>query len=116
MKTVPGHHLQLKTHNRSKDLPLYVQASHNTGYIEGWGLYYEEFTDLHTDVQMISKYQYELQRAVRLVTDTGIHAFKWSYYKCFNYMKQHLDNTDLVKIEMKLFGIYVFLVKPCLIK
>ena len=95
-ETVPGHHLQLMTHNRSKDLPLYVQASHNTGYIEGWGLYCENFTDLHTDVQMISKYQYELQRAVRLVIDTGIHAFKWSYDKCFNYMKQHLDNTDLV--------------------
>ena len=26
------------THNSHKDLPLYIQSSHNTGYIEGWGL------------------------------------------------------------------------------
>ena len=38
-ETVPGHHLQLMTHNRSKDLPLYIQAAHNTAYCEGWGLY-----------------------------------------------------------------------------
>jgi len=95
-ETVPGHHLQLMTHNRSKDLPLYIQASHNTAYCEGWGLYCENFTELHTDKEMISKYQYEIQRAVRLVIDTGIHAFKWSYQKCYKYMKLHLDYTDLV--------------------
>ena len=44
-ETVPGHHLQLMTHNRSKKLPLYIQSSHNTGYIEGWGLYCENFTE-----------------------------------------------------------------------
>jgi uncharacterized protein (DUF885 family) len=95
-ETVPGHHLQIMTHNKSKDLPLYIQSSHNTAYCEGWGLYCENFTDLHSDKEMISKYQYELQRAVRLVVDTGIHAFKWSYETCFEYMKKHLDYTDIV--------------------
>ena len=84
------------THNRSKELPLYIQATHNTAYCEGWGLYCENFTDLHTDKEMISKYQYEIQRAVRLVIDTGIHAFRWSYKQCFDYMKKHLDYSDLV--------------------
>ena len=74
-------HLQLMTHNRSKDLPLYIKQASNTAYCEGWGLYCENFTDLHTDKEMISKYQYEIQRAVRLVIDTGIHAFRWSYDK-----------------------------------
>ena len=95
-ETIPGHHLQLLTHNRSKTLPLYVQNSHNTGYIEGWGLYCENFIDLHSDKELVSKYLYELQRAVRLVVDTGIHAFKWSYQKSFDYMKQHLDSSDVV--------------------
>ncbi len=95
-ETVPGHHLQLMTHNRDNNLPLYVQSSHNTGYIEGWGLYCENFIDLHSDKELISKYQYEIQRAVRLVVDTGINAFKWSYQKSFDYMKKHLDYTDLV--------------------
>jgi len=95
-ETIPGHHLQLITHNRSKELPLYIQGSNNTAYCEGWGLYCENFTDLHTDKELISKYQYELQRAVRLVVDTGINAFKWSYEKSFNYMKKNLDYTDIV--------------------
>ena len=37
---------------------------------------------------------YELQRAIRLVIDTGIHAFNWSYDKCFKYMKQYLNYSD----------------------
>ena len=95
-ETIPGHHLQLMTHNRSKKLPLYVQRMNNTGFVEGWGLYCENFTDLHTDKEMICKYQMELQRAVRLVVDTGINAFKWSYKKSFDYMQKHLDYTDEV--------------------
>jgi len=100
-EAVPGHHLQLMTHNRSNKLPLYIQAAHNTGYIEGWGLYCENFTDLHTDKEMVWKYIYELQRAVRLVIDTGIHAFNWSYEDCFDYMKQYLlYSDDLVRNEI----------------
>jgi uncharacterized protein (DUF885 family) len=100
-ETVPGHHLQLMTHNRSKTLPLYIQSSHNTGYIEGWGLYCENFTELHTDKEMVWKYIYELQRAIRLVIDTGIHAFNWSYDTCFKYMKQYLHySDDLIRNEI----------------
>jgi uncharacterized protein (DUF885 family) len=93
-ETIPGHHLQLMIHNRSENIPLYIQRSHNTGYIEGWGLYCENFTDLHTDKELAWKYVYELQRAVRLVIDTGIHAFKWSFNECFTYMKQYLFYDD----------------------
>jgi uncharacterized protein (DUF885 family) len=100
-ETVPGHHLQLITHNRSKDVPLYIQGSHNTGFIEGWGLYCENFTDLHTDKEMVWKYIYELQRAVRLVIDTGIHALHWSYDACFEYMDKYLLYDDtLIKSEI----------------
>ena len=95
-ETVPGHHLQLMTHNRSKKLPLYIQSSHNTGYIEGWGLYCENFTELHTNKEMAWKYIYELQRAIRLVIDTGIHAFNWSYERCFEYMQKYLHYDDLL--------------------
>ena len=50
---------------------------------------------------MVSKYMYELQRAVRLVVDTGIHAFNWSYTKSFNYMKRYLNYSDeLIKNEI----------------
>ena len=93
-ETIPGHHLQLMIHNRSKDIPLYTKQSHNTGYIEGWGLYCENFVDLHTDKELVWKYIYELQRAVRLVIDTGIHAFNWTFKDCFDYMKKYLLYDD----------------------
>lgn len=100
-ESIPGHHLQLFTHNRDKDLPLYIQGSDNTAYCEGWALYCENFIDLHSDKEMVSKYKYELQRAVRLVVDTGIHAFNWSYEKTFQYMKKYLDDSDkLIKNEI----------------
>ena len=93
-ETIPGHHLQLITHNRSDDLPLYVKSSHNTAYCEGWGLYCENFTDLHNSKELVYKYMYELQRAIRLVVDTGINAFNWSYDKSMNFMKQYLNYSD----------------------
>lgn len=93
-ESIPGHHLQQMTHNHSKQVPLYVQLADNDGYIEGWGLYCENFTDLHTNKELIEKYLYELHRAIRLVVDTGIHAFKWSYKHCFDYMKHHLTISD----------------------
>ena len=100
-ESVPGHHLQLMTHNRSKKLPLYVQSSHNTGYIEGWGLYCENFTELHSDKEMVWKYVYELQRAIRLVVDTGIHVFDWSYDKTFAYMSKYSHSSEkLLKNEI----------------
>ena len=100
-ESIPGHHLQLMRHNRDKDLPLYIQSSYNTSYCEGWGLYCENFTDLHSDKELVSKYMYEIHRAVRLVVDTGIHAFNWSYDKCLNYMKKYLQYSDeLIKNEI----------------
>jgi len=50
---------------------------------------------------MMWKYVYELQRAIRLVIDTGIHAFNWSYDKCFNYMNKYLHyDDDLIRNEI----------------
>lgn len=100
-ETVPGHHLERFTHNNSKELPLYIKGSAQTGYTEGWGLYCENFTDIHTDKELVWKYVYELHRAVRLVVDTGIHAFNWSYDKTFTFMKQLLPYHDeIIKNEI----------------
>ena len=100
-ETIPGHHLQLMTHNQSKELPLYSKSSASSGYTEGWALYCENFVDLHTDKEMVWKYVYELQRAIRLVVDTGIHAFNWSYDKAFAYMKQYgYQSDELIRNEL----------------
>ena len=31
---------------------------------------------------------------MRLVVDTGIHHYKWSFQKCYDYMKQYLHYTQ----------------------
>ena len=33
-------------------------------------------------------------RAIRLVVDTGIHYYGWSYKKCFNFFKKYGFDTD----------------------
>jgi uncharacterized protein (DUF885 family) len=38
---------------------------------------------------------YEMWRAVRLVVDTGIHAFGWSRQQAIDYFKAHTAKTDL---------------------
>ena len=100
-ETIPGHHLERYIHTKSNDIPLYIKGSSQDGYIEGWGLYCENFIDLHSDKELVWKYVYELHRAVRLVIDTGIHSFNWSYDKCFLFMKQLLPCSDkIIKNEI----------------
>lgn len=93
-ETIPGHHLQTMTHFNNNSIPLYIKGGNYNGYVEGWGLYCENFTDIHSDKELVLKYLYELLRSVRLVVDTGINAYGWSYDKSFNYMKKHLDLSD----------------------
>ena len=50
---------------------------------------------------MVWKYFYELQRAIRLFVDTGIHAFDWSYDKTFAYMSKYGHSSEkLLKNEI----------------
>jgi len=82
---VPGHHLQL-TLQRQADLPMIRKAGGFGAYAEGWALYSEQLA------QEMNFYEGEpsselgyihdaLLRSGRLVTDTGIHALRWSREK-----------------------------------
>ena len=82
---VPGHHLQL-TLQKQADLPMLRKAGGFGAYIEGWALYSEQLA------QEMDFYKGEpsselgyihdaLLRSGRLVTDTGIHALRWSREK-----------------------------------
>jgi uncharacterized protein (DUF885 family) len=79
---IPGHHLQI-TLQRQADLPLIRKASGFGAYAEGWALYSEQlaqemgFYKDHPDWEL--GYIHDaLLRSGRLVTDTGLHALKWS--------------------------------------
>ena len=89
---IPGHHLQIIHQNRSAK-PDYLKLG-DTGFSEGWALYCENLGDYQDDYEYYFKLNYEILRSMRLILDTGIHYFGWSYEKCFALMKKHKIDTD----------------------
>lgn len=91
---LPGHHLQLSIANELKDLPKFRKYGHFTAYVEGWGLYAEflpkEMGFYQNPYSDLGRLSMELWRACRLVTDTGLHAKKWTREQAIQYL---LDNT-----------------------
>jgi uncharacterized protein (DUF885 family) len=82
---IPGHHLQLSL-QRQADLPMIRKAGGFGAYIEGWALYAEQLAQemgfYQNDTAGELGYIHDaLLRSGRLVTDTGIHALRWSREK-----------------------------------
>ena len=81
-EAVPGHHLDGAT-GMELDVPPLVKALWSNTSGEGWALYAERLAaemGMYADDPFgdLGRLQAELHRAVRLVTDTGMHAMKWS--------------------------------------
>jgi len=93
-EAIPGHHFQLALQQELKDIPNFRRFGGNTAYVEGWGLYAESLgKDLgvyETPYDLFGYYQNELWRAIRLVTDTGLHSKGWTREQVIKYM---LDNS-----------------------
>ena len=95
---LPGHHLQLSIATELKDIPRFRKYGNYTAYIEGWGLYSEWlpkelglYQDPYSDFGRLSM---ELWRACRLVTDTGLHAMKWTREQAIQYLLENTPTTD----------------------
>jgi uncharacterized protein (DUF885 family) len=91
-ETAPGHHFQIAI-AQELDLPFPRRDIRFTAYTEGWAMYAERLAwelGLYDDDPYgnLGRLQYELLRAVRLVTDTGIHALRWSREQAQAYMDQ----------------------------
>lgn len=91
---VPGHHLQNSVSREHGELPIYRRAGGGfAGYGEGWALYAEQLADEigaydNDPLGRIGYVQSLLFRAVRLVTDSGIHAKRWSREQAIRYMME----------------------------
>jgi hypothetical protein len=90
-EAIPGHHFQVAI-ARELELPLYRNVVDFNAYIEGWAMYAERlgwelglYDDPYTN---LGRLEFELLRAVRLVTDTGIHAKRWTREEAIAYMDE----------------------------
>jgi uncharacterized protein (DUF885 family) len=89
-EAAPGHHLDGAT-AMELELPPVVKALWSNTSGEGWALYAELLAaemGMYADDPYgdLGRLQAELHRAVRLVTDTGLHAKKWSREQAIEYM------------------------------
>lgn len=97
-EAIPGHHYQIALALET-DLPTFQRQVIFNGYVEGWGLYAERLAkelgayddDPYGD---IGRLQFELLRAVRLVTDTGLHDLRWSREQAQGYMNEALGDPS----------------------
>jgi uncharacterized protein (DUF885 family) len=90
-EAIPGHYFQISI-AQEMDLPLFRSEIINNGYAEGWAVYAERLAyelGLYEDNPYgnIGRLHLELLRAVRLVTDTGIHYKQWTREEAKTYMK-----------------------------
>jgi uncharacterized protein (DUF885 family) len=80
----PGHHFQLSIEQEFSSRPALRRFGGilgGTAFAEGWGLYCERLADemglYASDYERLGMLGAQAWRAVRLVVDTGIHAFGW---------------------------------------
>jgi uncharacterized protein (DUF885 family) len=89
-EAAPGHHFQIALQRELGELPMFRRFSRDTAYIEGWGLYGEylgyEMGIYKDPVARFGALDAELWRAIRLVTDTGIHFKGWTRQQTLDYM------------------------------
>ena len=97
-EAIPGHHYQLSLQQENESLPKFIRFASYGAYVEGWGLYSESLgkeLGLYTDpFQYIGALNKEMQRAIRLVVDVGIHSKNLTREQAIEYMLENMPISE----------------------
>ena len=110
-ESIPGHHLQLSIQQEA-NLPLIRKVSFFSAYIEGWALYAEQLADemgmyANDPFGRIGYLHDAMLRAVRLVTDSGMHAMKWSREQAVKFFTDTIGDPDSAAItEIERYAVH----------
>ena len=91
-EAIPGHHFDRSLAAELEGIPSFRRYTQVFAHTEGWGLYSERLADemglYSSAVDRLGMVSADAWRAVRLVTDTGMHALGWSRQQAIDYFQQ----------------------------
>jgi len=97
-EAVPGHHLQISLAQELEGVPELRRHVPYNAFVEGWALYAETLGyDMGFYEDPYSRYgqlSYQMWRAVRLVVDTGMHAFGWSRQQAIDFFAENSGKPE----------------------
>jgi uncharacterized protein (DUF885 family) len=95
-EAIPGHHYQVAIQEEAA-IPEFRKRYLISAFAEGWALYAESLgksLGMYTDpYQYLGRLNNEIERAVRLVVDAGIHFKGWSREKAIAYVLENQPIT-----------------------
>jgi len=95
---IPGHHFQIARQIEAEHVPLFRRQRYDTAFVEGWGEYAavlaNEMGLYETPHDRAGRLMMDALLSTRLVVDTGLNAFGWTYAQAEEFMRAHGPLTD----------------------
>ncbi|MEN2282390.1 DUF885 domain-containing protein [Algoriphagus sp. SE2] len=95
---IPGHHMQISIQQELEDIPKFRTQFFFNAYVEGWALYSEELAkemgQYKNPYYDFGRLVNEIWRAIRLVTDTGLHSKGWTEEQAIAYFRENSSISD----------------------